>query len=125
MAVMAVMALLCALACGGDDDDAERGIDAALSDASSAHGDGAPSIDADVGAFVCGDETCDESAEYCYEVQAGARAGGVQLGCNRLPSRCGAPATCACVLDHIQPACPGFISCDDAGGQVTVVCGLP
>jgi hypothetical protein len=122
---MAVMALLCALACGGDDDGtgSER-IDAALSDAAAARSDGAPPIDA-AGAFVCGDETCDESAQYCYQVQAGARAGGVRRGCNGLPMQCDTAVTCACVLDHIQPACAGTITCDDTGGRVTVICGLP
>jgi hypothetical protein len=116
------MALVCAFACGGDDDRSTSGeIDASLSDART----GFDAAAQDAGGFVCGDETCDDSAEYCYQVQAGARAGGVTRGCNPLPAQCAAPATCDCVLDRIQPACAGVITCDDAGERVTVICGLP
>jgi len=114
--------------CGGDDDDAGGSIDAAAADASGPGRDGAPAADgasADAAAFTCGDETCDASSEYCYQVQAGARAAGARRGCNRLPNQCDAPASCACVLARVQTGCPLDPFCQDDGGQVVITCALP
>ncbi len=130
LALAAALVMAADIGCSGDDDDAAAGsIDAAAAaDASGPGGDGAPAADGasgDAGAFTCGDETCDPASEYCYQFQAGARAAGARIGCNRLPNQCDAPASCDCVLARVQTGCPLDPFCEDDGGRVVVICALP
>jgi|GEM_PF-3196713 len=99
----------------------------ACGDATSGAVDAAPDSQLDAGPFVCGNATCDESSQYCYEVLAGVVRAVPDVGCNSLPASCSDTPTCACIEATIeQSACASStLTCTEDGARVSVACNLP
>jgi hypothetical protein len=85
-----------------------------------------PATDAASGAaFACGSATCATTTQYCYRVEAGRVPAVPVVGCNAVPSGCGATPTCACVLAGDTFSCGLTPSCSAEGSAVTVTCANP
>ena len=70
----------------------------------------------DGGAFDCGDGSCSQTLEFCWEVVGGPQPGVDNLACSPLPAGC-----CACSCAAYSKAC----FCDDDAGGVHVTCPVP